>query len=354
MSRFRSPRPRPTSEPASAPVPGPAEAVESVGPPSVESQSTATAAPSPTRRRLGRRPSPLPTPRPEAEPGVPDEHAPGAEDEDEYWEDEYDDEYEDDDEYWEDEYDDDAEYDDDEYWEDEYDDEYEDDDEGPEESDGGRAERRPRRLLPGRRSRKGRGRRLRRPVEQPVDAEHVDAEHPAGTAPLDGPTDEDDPAVVPRPRRRRAVPKVPVAAIRTGGARRVAGARSGLRRGYTSTRTGLGRGWAGTRKGTSSAVHFVRTHWGRTAYIYLGIVGIAMLVTILLYWRSGFTYDECNYCGMPALLTVSPWWLLILPFNVSQWPLLLPLVVLVLFAGLNAELVDRWSKRPEPEYPDWD
>ena len=101
-------------------------------------------------------------------------------------------------------------------------------------------------------------------------------------------------------------------------------------------------------------MRFVRTHWGRAAYVYLGIVAIALLVTLALYWRSGFTYDECNYCGLPALLTVSPWWLLILPFNVSTWPLLLPLFVLVLFAGLNAELVDRWSKRPEPEYPDWD
>ena len=42
-------------------------------------------------------------------------------------------------------------------------------------------------------------------------------------------------------------------------------------------RSGLSRGWAATRRGTASAVHFTRTHWGRAAYIYLGIVGIALL-----------------------------------------------------------------------------
>lgn len=142
--------------------------------------------------------------------------------------------------------------------------------------------------------------------------------------------------------------------MRTGTGRGFTGARTGITRGWTATRGGTARGWRATRHGLAAAVHVVRTHWARAAYIYLGIVAGALLVTFLLYWHSGFTYDECNYCGLPVLLSVSPWWLLILPFNVAQWPLLLPLVVLALFAGLNAELIDRWSKRPQPEYPDWD
>ena len=101
-------------------------------------------------------------------------------------------------------------------------------------------------------------------------------------------------------------------------------------------------------------MHFARTHWGRAAYIYLAFFGAALLVTLLLYWHSGFTYDECNYCGLPVLLTVSPWWLLLLPLHVSAWPQALPLLVVLLFAGVNAELFDRLGKRPQPQYPDWD
>jgi hypothetical protein len=88
--------------------------------------------------------------------------------------------------------------------------------------------------------------------------------------------------------------------------------------------------------------------------VYLAFVGVALLVTVLLYWHSGFNYDECNACGIPVLTTVSPWWVLLLPFDVSTWPQALPLVPILLFAGLNAELFDRWSKRPQPLYPDWD
>jgi hypothetical protein len=75
---------------------------------------------------------------------------------------------------------------------------------------------------------------------------------------------------------------------------------------------------------------------------------------MLLYWRSGFTYDECTYCGVPVLLSVSPWWLLVLPFGFDSWPWLAPLAVLVVFALINAELVHRYSKRPQPLYPDWE
>jgi hypothetical protein len=130
--------------------------------------------------------------------------------------------------------------------------------------------------------------------------------------------------------------------------------RGGVGRGWTGARSGARRGWAAARSGSITAWHWLRTHWNRLAYVYLAVVAGGFLVTLLLYWHSGFRYDECNYCGMPVLFTVSPWWLLILPFDVSRWPLVLPLVALVVFALVNAELVDRLSKRPEPEYPDWD
>lgn len=139
------------------------------------------------------------------------------------------------------------------------------------------------------------------------------------------------------------MPRLPVAAMRARTASGWAGARNGVRRGWTSTLSGSVVAW-----------HWLRTHWNRAAYVYLGIVAAGFLVTLLFYWHSGFNYDECNYCGIPVLLTVSPWWLLLLPFGVSSWPWVALLFVLLLFALANAEFVDRWSKRPEPEYPDWE
>jgi hypothetical protein len=361
MSSSQPPRPRPTPSPAPVAVPSDAP---------VADDSDVLAAPKP-RRRL----NPLRRRRRGAEP------APGVE-HDEDWDDEYEDEYDDDVEDLEDEYDDG--YEDDELYEDEYDDGYEDDydddledDDGPYEDDApaGTPRRRRRRLLP-------RGRRRAAP-------EGVDSDAPAGhpTAPIgaaepvvDDEHDYDDhdedgqtgtatpsrrglggrlgkrrggrstgPRPGRRPRRRR-----PVAAVRQGAGRRITGARTGITGAGRRVGTGVGRGWTGTRSGVSRAAHFVRTHWGRAAYIYLGIVGLALLVTLLLYWNSGFTYDECNSCGIPLLLSVSPWWLLIVPFNLTTWPLFLPIVVLILFAGLNAELINRYSKRPQPLYPDWD
>jgi hypothetical protein len=78
------------------------------------------------------------------------------------------------------------------------------------------------------------------------------------------------------------------------------------------------------------------------------------LITLLFYAKSGFTYGECGLCGLPVLTTVSPWWLLLLPLNIANWPLFGPILALGVMAVVNAELIDRWSKRPQPLYPDWD
>ncbi|MDQ1673402.1 MAG: hypothetical protein QOC98_1964 [Frankiaceae bacterium] len=328
------------------------------------------AAPKP-RRRL----NPLRRRRRNAEP------APGGEHED--WDDEYEDDFED-------EYDDgyDDGYDDD--FEDEYDDGYDDDepydddaDDGPYEDDvpTGAPRQRRRRLLP----------RARRRAADPEltatdaptaehstsdDLAHDDWAHDDdsdATEPIAEPDDQDGGTATPRrrlggglgKRRGRSRPagprtgrrprrKVPVAAVRQGAGRRVTSVRTGVSGAGRRVGTGVGRGWAGTRSGVTRGARFVRNHWGRAAYIYLGFVGAALLLTLLLYWHSGFTYDECNSCGIPLLLSVSPWWLLVLPFNLATWPMLLPLAVLVPFAGLNAELIDRYWKRPTPLYPDWD
>ncbi len=154
-----------------------------------------------------------------------------------------------------------------------------------------------------------------------------------------------------RGRPRRTMPGV---GVRNGAGRRLTSARTGVSGAGRRIGSGVGRGWRGTRSGARRGAHFVRTHWGRAAYLYLAFVAGALLVTVLLYWHSGFTYDECNSCGIPFLLSVSPWWLLVLPFNLATWPLLLPAAILILFAGLNAELINRYSKRPQPLYPDWD
>jgi hypothetical protein len=258
-------------------------------------------------RGVSPRPSPLPTPRPDVEQDGPTADA-------EYWDDEYDDEYVED-EYAEDE-------DDEEYWDDEYEDEYDDDDEGADE------EEQPAR--PARRGllRKGLLRRRRRPAPQP-----------------------NPPA---KRRRRLRLPTSSVAAAGSSVRRGVVEARAGAGRGLAAARGGLHRGATSTWSGLRRTAVFVRTHWSPAAYIYLAFVGGGLVITLLLYWHSGFNYDECNYCGVPVEATVSPWWLLILPFGVSSWPQWLPLLLLLIFAGINAEIFHRWSTRPQPEYPDWD
>lgn len=354
MVRFRLPGSRvaPTSSPDSSPEDPTTSGIDADG------------RPSPTR------PRPLPTPRPDAE------------SESDAWDDEYDD-----DEYWDDEYDDgdDDEDEDDEYWDDEYeddDDDYEDDVEDgyePDDATAPVAGRRPRRRLLRRGRRRG-GRKAEPVVAgdtsgpslvKPTPGFGKPSPVPTGDVPgpgvggavdshgdvdTDGDTDGDaDGDTEPGPRRRRRRrPRLPVASMRASTARGFTGLRSGAGRGVTGVRTGFTRAGTATRSGATRGLHFVRTHWGRAAYIYLGIVGGALLITLLLYWNSGFTYDECNFCGVPLLASVSPWWLLVAPFNISAWPGALPIVVLLLFAGLNAELIDRWSKRPEPQYPDWD
>jgi hypothetical protein len=75
---------------------------------------------------------------------------------------------------------------------------------------------------------------------------------------------------------------------------------------------------------------------------------------VLLFWHSGFGYDECKLCGVPMFATVSPWWLLLIPFDLNSWPLFVSLLILLIFAGVNAELVDRLAKRPQPQYPTWE
>jgi len=119
-------------------------------------------------------------------------------------------------------------------------------------------------------------------------------------------------------------------------------------------RAGIGRGVHRSRTGLRSAATFAKHHWSRPAYAYLAVVGVALLITLLFYWHSGFNYDECRLCGLPLVFSVSPWWLLLLPFDVPNWPLFAPLLVLLLAAVVNAELVDRYAKRPQPVYPDWE
>jgi hypothetical protein len=119
-------------------------------------------------------------------------------------------------------------------------------------------------------------------------------------------------------------------------------------------RAGVGTGLRRSRTGLRSAATFARHHWSRPAYSYLAIVGIALLITLLFYWHSGFNYDECRLCGLPLVFSVSPWWLLLLPFDVPNWPLFAPLLILLLAAVVNAELVDRYAKRPQAVYPDWE
>jgi hypothetical protein len=338
MSSSQPPRPRPTPSPAPAPV--------TDGAPPVE-DSDVLAAPKP-RRRL----NPLRRRRRDAEPATGGEH--------EDWDDEYEDDFEDEyDDGYDDGYDDDLEED----FEDEYDDGYDDDDEpydddaddGPYEDDAPtRApRRRRRRLLPRGRRRTAAHDDETEPIAEP-DAQDGGTATPrrrlgGGLGRRRGRSRPAGPRPGRRPRR-----KVPVAAVRQGAGRRVTSVRTGVSGAGRRVGTGVGRGWAGTRSGAARGAHFVRNHWGRAAYIYLGFVAAALLLTLLLYWHSGFTYDECNSCGIPLLLSVSPWWLLVLPFNLATWPMLLPLVVLVPFAGLNAELIDRYWKRPTPLYPDWD
>lgn len=348
MSSSQPPRPRPTPSPA-------ADAVTDGAPPADDSDVLSA----PKRRR---RLNPLRRRRRDAEPAA--EH--------DEWDDEYDDDLED-------EYDDG--YDDDEPYEDEYDDaydeedEYEDDDDGPYEDDAPTAEPRRRgrrRLLP-----RARRRTVAASEPAPGPTAPVDAVDPPDLEKHDS-DDQDKPAsrrrlggrpggrlggrrqrgggarpASPLPGRRTRR-KVPVAAFREGAGRRLTGARTGVSGAGRRVGAGVGRGWAGTRTGAGRAAHFARTHWGRAAYLYLGFVGAALLVTLLLYWHSGFTYDECNSCGIPVLFSVSPWWLLIVPFNLAAWPMLLPLLILLPFAILNAELINRFSKRPQPLYRDWD
>lgn len=356
MVRFRSPRARPQPSPdPDGPPPGPGASVE----PAV---LEASAAPASGRRRL--RPRPLPSPRPETEPGD------GSVDDDQY--DEYEDDLEDDEledaEYWDDEYEDDGyedeydelgsdEYEDDEYEDDEleddeyWDDGYEDDDEPHDGEAGGapqRARRGRRKLFRRRSKRTAEPAAAGAPLPSSDDVPTKRAPAASGTG-LAHEVDSHEPEPVPAQRRRRR-PQLPVTKVAGGFGRGVRGVRTGVGRGTSGVRTGV----TSARTGVVSAAVWARHHWSRAAYSYLAIVGIALLVTLLLYWRSGFTYDECTYCGVPLLTAVSPWWLLVLPFGFDSWPWLAPLAVLLLFAVINAELVDRWSKRPQPQYPDWE